>query len=253
MFYTAVLWFKVCIMFCSVSILWFYRRILCLSYNSVFKQWLLSGDCVSIRGLVSLSITEPERRSEPVPRGFLPWRWCSIPKWSSIPKSRWTCLTCFFSSHMIAYLAIEHDSVSGKWGKETAPTGWRWGTGGGRTKSQPSCSEDVEEKVLVKQAGGWSGHLWWNICPDQHKRLGFVLVWRRRYLSLEDSQWMSWCLRVPVENGTWRYGRKTAAEIKKRERASIEIITSHHHAGIISSSSTPKPCCNCHTDIKLCF
>lgn len=57
------------------------------------------------------------------------------------------------------------------------------------------------------------------------------------------------CPRAPVENGTWSYGRKITAEIKKGERASVEIIISHHHAGIISSSSAPKPCCNCHTDI----
>lgn len=58
-------------------------------------------------------------------------------------------------------------------------------------------------------------------------------------------------MRAPVENSMWSYGRKSEkeAEIKKEERASIEIIISHHHAEIISSSSAPKPCCNCHTDI----
>lgn len=57
-----------------------------------------------------------------------------------------------------------------------------------------------------------------------------------------------WCPRAPVENGTWSYVRKVPAEIKKEERTSTEIVISHHHAGIISSSLAPKPCCNCHTD-----
>ena len=120
---------------------------------------------------------------------------------SSVPKSmgersRGTdtlvveCVWPFFSPHRMVYLAIEHDLISGRWGKEMAPMGWRWGASGGGTKRQPSQVEGVEEKVLVKQAGGWSWHLWWHVCSDQRKRWGFVWVWRRRYLCLEDSQWM---------------------------------------------------------------
>lgn len=60
-------------------------------------------------------------------------------------------------------------------------------------------------------------------------------------------------LRALFENSTWSYGRKVTTEIKKEERASIEIIISHCHARIISSSSAPKPCCNCHTDMQHCF
>lgn len=174
-FYTAVLWFKVCIRFCSVGILCFHGRILCLSYNSIFKQWLLSGDYARIRGLMSLGPQKKRVRACAWQIFTLKMVQSSLTK-SKGERSRGTDPLAvehvwpFFPPHRMSYLAIERDLIFWKlregdgscgvkvgckwlWNQEAAFTSWRCGG-----------------NMLAKQAGGWSGHLWWNVCSDQHKR-----------------------------------------------------------------------------------
>ena len=168
----------------------------------------------------------------------------------------WLCLTVFFpsqnglSSHWAWPGFWQVREGFGSWGVKVGCK-WRW------NQQAAFTSWRCGGKCACDTPAGWSGHLWWNVCSDQRKRWGFVWflfvwVWRRHYLCLEGQQVLSvsgWHLRAPAENGTWSYGRKLRSINSWNKGASIEIIISHHHAGIINSSSAPKPCCNCHTDI----
>lgn len=146
-FYAAVLWFLQSRL-CSVAILCFYRVIPSLSYmyNLVFNQCLLSGESARIRILMGLStivLCKQKKVRACALRIFaLKMVLSSAPKnqgWKKqISAQIWLLFNLFdhFSPHScMAYLAIEHELLSGRWGKEMVPMQGRWGASGGGTKS----------------------------------------------------------------------------------------------------------------------
>lgn len=160
-FYRAILWFKVCIRFCSVGILCFHRRILCLSYNSIFKQWLLSGDCARIRGLVSLG---PQKKRV---RACACWIFTLKMVQSSLTKSKGERSrgTDPLAVERLAVFSPSRDVLSSHWAWPDflEGEGWRWllwGEGGVQVAVEPRGSFH-KLKVWRKHACETSRRLKW--------------------------------------------------------------------------------------------